>query len=91
MICYSDGDEGNMFFGNYAIAQHIVNDHNQFCTCVHCECSLPDEVGIFSAHMEDCLPCPGYPACPFQAGQCPSLGLSDDVYPPSEYSDAALD
>jgi hypothetical protein len=89
MLCYSDGDEGNMFLGNYAIASHIVIDHNQFCTCVHCERSLPDEDGIFSAHMEQCLPCPGYPRCPFEAGQCPSL--RDDFDPNSDYCAAPLD
>ena len=87
-ICEMDGDLDNIFVGNYAISKHIVEDHNQFCNCVHCECALPDEDGIFHAHMEQCLPCPGFPRCPFEEGQCPSLGLS---YPPSDYCATPLD
>ena len=80
-----------MFNGNFAIASHIVNYHNELNKCAHCKCVLPDKDGLFIAHMEECGPCPGYPRCPFEADQCPYLSVN--TYPPSysEYLAAALD
>ena len=73
-ICEMDGNSDNMFVGNFAIAHHIVIDHVQFCKCAHCDCSLPDEDGIFTAHMEQC-PCPGS-HCPFVTDQYPACEFS---------------
>ena len=68
MICDYQGLHDNML----SIASHIVNVHQEFSECAHCSCSLPSGDGVFHTHMELCLPCPGYPTCPFQASQCPS-------------------
>ncbi len=57
--------------------------------CAHCKCSLPEEDGVFIAHMKECGPCPGFPRCPFEAHQCPFLSENTDT--PSEYCAAALD
>ena len=76
LCCERDGFPGNMFVGNFAIANHIVFFHKEFNKCAHCKCSLPDEDGVFIAHMEECGPCPGYPRCPFEADQCPYLSVN---------------
>ena len=89
LCCDRDGNSGNMFVGNFAIARHIVDYPKEFCKCAHCKCSLPDEDGVFIAHMKECEPCPGFPRCPFEAHQCPFLSENTDT--PSEYCAAALD
>ena len=90
LCCDRDGHPGNMFVGNYAISSHIVDFHNEFCKCAHCKCPLPDEDGVFTAHMQQC-PCPGNPRCPFEPGQCPSLWPDENSPSESEYCAAALD
>ena len=66
--CKRDGYPGNMFLANFAIANHIVNDHNNLTSVPTVNVHYLTRTGCLLT-MEQGLPCLG---CPFSQARVPA-------------------